>query len=112
MADKTEIEKRVTIYYAKDQKEADAVLLFLEANGIQGKKQSLGKDAYRDIYGGNGVYGQEISVPESDEERSAAVVKAYLSQKEKPAEKKGTAGKVLVLGAAILVLLFMISNYL
>lgn len=104
------MDKKVSIYYAKDKEEADKVLLFLKANGIEGEKKDLGKGVYHDIYGGNGVYGQDISVREEDQAQAEAVIHAFLAQKEKPEEKKGAGGMILAAFAVVLVVFLIIIN--
>lgn len=104
------MDKRVTVFYAKNEEEAKQILLFLKANGIEADRQGLGKGAYRDIYGGNAAYGEEILVAEEDEKRACDVVKAYLARKEKPAEKRNLAGKLLVAVAVVLVVLLIVAN--
>jgi len=84
------MEEKVKIYHAKNKKEADQLLLFLKANGIEGTRQQLGEGVYRDLYGGNRWYGEEILVKETEEQRARAVIQAFLKSTSKK-EKKGCA---------------------
>ena len=46
--------KKITVYYAKDADEAARIQAVLQANGIEAEEKSLGEHVYHDIYGGNG----------------------------------------------------------
>lgn len=72
-------EERVRIFYAKNKKEGDALLAVLKANGVEGFRQELGHGTYRDIYGGNGWYGEEIFVDKQNEKLAEAVVQAFVA---------------------------------
>ena len=72
-------EKKVRIYYAKNKEEGDQLLELLKANGIEGCRQELGHGTYRDIYGGNSWYGEEILVDEQEEKQAEAVVQVFVA---------------------------------
>jgi len=72
------MEEKVKIYHAKDKKEADKLLVFLKANGIEAERQQLGEGAYKDLYGGNRWYGEEVLVEKSKEQQAYLVVQAFL----------------------------------
>ena len=44
--------KKITVYYAKDADEAARIQAVLQANGIEAEEKSLGEHVYHDIYGG------------------------------------------------------------
>jgi len=97
------MEEKVKIYHAKDKKEADKLLVFLKANGIEAERQQLGEGAYKDLYGGNRWYGEEVLVEKSKEQQAYLVVQAFLKNT-KAREGKGMAafGRLLLIGAIIL----------
>ena len=100
------MEEKVKIYHAKNQQESEKLLLFLKANGIEGFRQELGEGAYRDIYGGNSWYGEEVLVAEPDEKRAKMVVQAFMEvDASNRRSKKNLVGKLLIAAAVILVLL-------
>ena len=68
------MDKKTTVYYAKDADVAARILAVLQANGIEAEEKSLGEQVYHDIYGGNSAYGREIQVEEEKEEQARAIV--------------------------------------
>lgn len=81
-------ENKIKIYYAQSKEEGGQLLLFLKANGIEGYRQELGHGTYRDIYCGNGWYGEEILVAEKDEKQAEAVVKAFVAANSQTKKKR------------------------
>ena len=73
--------KKITVYYAKDADEAARIQAVLQANGIEAEEKSLGEHVYHDIYGGNGAYGREIQVEEEKEAQARAAINAWCSGK-------------------------------
>ena len=69
--------KKITVYYAKDADEAARIQAVLQANGIEAEEKSLGEHVYHDIYGGNGAYGREIQVEEEKEAQARAAINAW-----------------------------------
>ena len=92
--------KKITVYYAKDADEAARIQAVLQANGIEAEEKSLGEHVYHDIYGGNGAYGREIQVEEEKEaagqSRHQCLVlwKRNLTEK-KSGESSNLSGKIL-----------------
>ena len=43
------MDKKTTVYYAKDDDEAARILAVLQANGIEAEEKSLGEQVYHDI---------------------------------------------------------------
>ena len=82
--------KKITVYYAKDADEAARIQAVLQANGIEAEEKSLGEHVYHDIYGGNGAYGREIQVEE-----------------EKEAQARNLSGKILIAVAVLLVIILL-----
>lgn len=118
MRQKTETEKKVRIYYAKDTGEAEKVQLFLKANGIESSREKLGSGAYLDIYAGNSAYGEEIFVAEEEKDRAKVFVEKYLLQSEdregeaelqKKKDRKQRRNVTILLLLAVILLILMIA---
>lgn len=106
------MDKKTTVYYAKDDDEAACVLAVLQANGIGTEEKSLGEQAYHDIYGGNGAYGREIQVEEEKEEQARAIIRAWQAGEQtltgkKSGESSNLAGKILLAAAVLLVIVLL-----
>ena len=103
--------KKITVYYAKDADEAARIQAVLQANGIEAEEKSLGEHVYHDIYGGNGAYGREIQVEEEKEEQARAAIRAWQSggkmERENLRENRNLSGKILIAAAIILVILLL-----
>lgn len=88
--------KKITVYYAKDADEAARIQAVLQANGIEAEEKSLGEHVYHDIYGGNGAYGREIQVEEEKEAQARAAINAWCSGKETTEKSRNLSGKILI----------------
>ena len=86
--------KKITVYYAKDADEAARIQAVLQANGIEAEEKSLGEHVYHDIYGGNGAYGREIQVEEEKEAQARAAINAWCSGKETTEKSRNLSGKI------------------
>ena len=89
------MDKKTTVYYAKDADVAARVRTVLQANGIEAEEKSLGEQVYHDIYGGNGAYGREIQVEEEKEEQARAIIRAWQAGEQTLTEKN--PGKAVIL---------------
>ena len=110
------MDKKTTVYYAKDDDEAARIRTVLQANGIEAEEKSLGEQVYHDIYGGNGAYGREIQVEEEKEEQARAIIRAWQAGEQtltgkKSGESSNLAGKIL-LAAAVLLVIVLVINWL
>ena len=85
--------KKITVYYAKDADEAARIQAVLQANGIEAEEKSLGEHVYHDIYGGNGAYGREIQVEEEKEAQARAAINAWCSGKETTEKSRNLSGR-------------------
>ena len=106
------MDKKTTVYYAKNADEAARVLAVLQANGIEAEEKSLGEQVYHDIYGGNGAYGREIQVEKEKEEQARAIIRAWQAGEQTLTEKKSgessnLAGKILLAAAVLLVIVLL-----
>ena len=106
------MDKKTTVYYAKDADVAARVRTVLQANGIEAEEKSLGEQVYHDIYGGNGAYGREIQVEEEKEEQARAIIRAWQAGEQTLTEKKSgessnLAGKILLAAAVLLVIVLL-----
>ena len=106
------MDKKTTVYYAKDADEAARILAVLQANGIEAEEKSLGEQVYHDIYGGNGAYGREIQVEEEKEEQARAIIRAWRAGEQtvtgkKSGESSNLAGKILIAAAVLLVIVLL-----
>ena len=99
--------KKITVYYAKDADEVARVLAVLQANGIEAEEKSLGEHVYHDIYGGNGAYGREIQVEEEKEEQARAAINAWRAGKETAEKSQNLSGKILIAAAGLLVIVLL-----
>ena len=99
--------KKITVYYAKDADEAARILAVLKANGIEAEEKKLGEQVYHDIYGGNGAYGREIQVEEEKEEQARAAINAWRAEKETAEKSKNLSGKILIAAAVLLVIVLL-----
>lgn len=106
------MDKKTTVYYAKNADEAARIRTVLQANGIQAEEKGLGENVYHDIYGGNGAYGREILVKEENEEQARVVIRTWQAGGQTVAGKKSgessnLSGKILIAVAVLLVIVLL-----
>ena len=106
------MDKKTTVYYAKNADEAARIRTVLQANGIQAEEKGLGENVYHDIYGGNGAYGREILVKEENEEQARVVIRTWQAgcqtvAGKKSGESSNLAGKILLAAAVLLVIVLL-----